>query len=74
MAGIFCIIEVFFSETFLFVGMCRFSGAFARDLDIKLKAFDEYISSLDGKLSLFKQSQVKRKFVKLIRFQGDSKM
>lgn len=73
MAGIFCIIEVFFMETFLFVGMCRFSATFATDLNMNLQQLGEKISSEDGKLDAAKETELKTKFIELIRFQNDSK-
>lgn len=74
MAGIFCIIEVFFMETFLFVGMCRFSATFATGLDINLQNLGEHLAAADdGKLHSTKQIELKTKFLELIQFQNDSK-
>lgn len=74
MAGIFCIIEVFFMQTFLFVGMCQFSASFATDLGMNLHRLGEKIANEDGKLDSIKQLEYKTKFIELIRFQSDSKM
>lgn len=68
MAGIFCIIEVFFMQTFLFVGMCRFSATFATDLDMNLQKLGENISN-EGAA---KQLEYKTKFIELVRFQNES--
>lgn len=73
MAGIFCIIEVFFMETFLFVGMCRFSATFATDLELNLQKFSEKFTNDDEKLDSTKQLELKTKFIEIIRFQNDSK-
>lgn len=72
-AGIFCIIEVFFSETFLFVGMCRFSAVFAIDLDLSLHEIGDQLLEEEGKPNFTKRIKLARKFKNLIQFQVESK-
>lgn len=74
MAGIFCIIEVFFMQTFLFVGMCEFSATFATDLDVSLNELSASIQDRDKKASVAKQIELTPKFNQLIRFQNDSRL
>lgn len=71
--GMLCIIEVFFSETFLFVGMCRFAGTFATDLDVNLKDIGDQLLAEEGKLNSAKRIKVMKKFKDLIKFQSNSK-
>lgn len=73
MAGIFCIIEVFFSQTFLFIGMCRFSAAFATDLSINLNDLGEKVLAMDGKSTPNSRTKLKPKFKDLLQFQSDTK-
>lgn len=72
-AGIYCIIEVFFSETFLFVGMCRFAAVFAIDLDVSLNEISEQLLKEEDKPYFTKRIKLARKFKNLIQFQGESK-
>lgn len=73
MAGIYCIIEVFFSETFLFVGMCRFSAVFAIDLDLSLHEIGDQLLEEEEKSKFTKRTKLAQKFKTLLQFQGESK-
>lgn len=70
MMGMVCIIDVFFTETFLFIGMCRFATTFASDLKLNVQQLADEIS--EGE-STPNEQILTRKIIQLIRFQADSK-
>lgn len=72
MMGMVCIIDVFFTETFLFIGMCRFATTFASDLMLNVQQLANELSAMEGKSSLNKPI-LTQKIIQLIRFHADSK-
>lgn len=72
MLGMVCIIDVFFTETFLFIGMCRFARTFASDLKLNVQQLANELAAMEGKSTSNEQS-LTQKIDQLIRFQADSK-